>query len=81
MPGIEPRESANEKRLRPHMSVTVHPETPRKLDALCARYATTKGRIVDILVERLYVMATTGKMRCMTGEVCRVGREDVPAVL
>jgi hypothetical protein len=67
-------------RLRPHLTVTVHPDTHARLTALCDKYRTTKGRLVDRLVLLLHQQMVGGKVVCLTGEVCRIGRTDVPEI-
>jgi hypothetical protein len=61
--------------------MTVHPATLERLDRLCSKFALPRGQVVDKLVVSLAVMVEGGTLTCVTGEVCRIGRKDLPAVL
>ena len=72
-------------RRRSHLTMTVHPDTINRMAVLTNRYRLPVGQIVDKLVaalDRCY--GTDGKAKlltCVHGEVCRMGRQDVPEVL
>jgi hypothetical protein len=66
------------KRLR--LQLTVHPLTDQRLNALCDRFATNKGRLVDKLVECLHAAYNTGRQHCITGKPCKVDLTDLPQV-
>ncbi|GAH74156.1 unnamed protein product, partial [marine sediment metagenome] len=51
------------------------------LDALCQKFRTNRGRLIDKLVETVNAGFEDGHMRCMTGGVCTINRTDVPEVL
>ena len=68
-------------RRRQHISMTVHPQTLDRLDALCSRFALPRGQVLDKLVVALATAIDTGTLTCITGEACRIGRKDLPAVL
>ena len=49
-------------RRRQHLALTCHSETIAKLDQLCVRFSSTRGRVVDRLVETLYRAYTSGNL-------------------
>lgn len=69
------------ERWRLRATISVHPATLRKLDALCDKFRTNRGRLIDKLVETVSAGYRDGRMRCMTGGVCTINRTDVPEVL
>lgn len=77
-PGGELTDSPD--RLRPQITMTVHPDTVARLNYLCDRYKIPRGRLVDRLVLILHQQATSGRVYCMTGEACRFNRTDVPEI-
>jgi len=68
-------------RRRQHVSMTVHPLTLDRLDAICSRFALPRGQVLDKLVVALASCLDSGTLTCVTGEACRIGRKDLPAVL
>jgi hypothetical protein len=66
------------KRLR--LQLTVHPLTDQRLTALCDQFATSKGRLVDKLVECLHTAYITKRQHCITGKPCKVDLTDLPDV-
>jgi hypothetical protein len=66
------------KRLR--LQLTVHPLTDQRLNDLCEKFATNKGRLVDKLVECLSAAYATGRQHCITGKPCKVDLTDLPQV-
>lgn len=69
------------ERWRVRATISVHPKTLVKLDALCDKFRTNRGRLIDKLVETVNAGFADGRMRCMTGGVCTINRTDVPEVL
>jgi hypothetical protein len=67
-------------RQRQRIQLTVHPRTVVRLEALCERFATNKGRIVDKLVECLDEAYRTGRQHCISGKPCKVDLTDLPEV-
>lgn len=72
-------------RRRSHLTMTVHPDTMVRLSVITKRYRLPVGQIVDKLVAALArCYDDEGKARgltCITGELCRWNRADVPEVL
>lgn len=68
-------------RRRQHVSMTVHPQTLDRLDVICSKFALPRGQVVDKLVVSLSTCFEQNQLTCITGELCRVGRKDLPAVL
>lgn len=67
-------------RQRQRIQLTVHPRTVVRLEELCDRFATHKGRIVDKLVECLDQAYKTHKQHCISGKPCKVDLTDLPEV-
>lgn len=67
-------------RKRVRLQLTVHPLTDERLEALCARFASNKGRVVDKLVECLAAAYKGGKQYCITGRPCKIELTDLPDV-
>jgi hypothetical protein len=65
---------------RVHMPITVCAGTLTRMDELCVQFSTTRGRLVDKLVEVLHHSYSRGKLYCIHGESCRIDRTDLPAV-
>jgi hypothetical protein len=65
---------------RVRLQVTVHPRTDVRMHALCDRFATSKGRLIDKLVECLDASYSSGKQYCITGRPCKIELTDLPAV-
>jgi hypothetical protein len=76
-----PEEATKVTRRRAHLTMTVHPDTLVRLDMASSKYALPRGQIVDKLVHALGTCIEQQTLTCVTGEVCRVGRRDVPQVL
>ena len=66
------------KRVR--LQVTVHPLTDGRMDELCRRFATSKGRLIDKLVEVLHSSYGARKQYCITGRPCKIELTDLPDV-
>jgi len=67
-------------RQRQRIQLTVHPRTVVRLEELCERFATHKGRVVDKLVECLSQAYATGKQHCISGKACKIDLTDLPEV-
>lgn len=65
---------------RIHMPITVAQGTISRMDELCGRFSTTRGRLIDKLVEVLHRSYSRGKCFCISGEACRIDRTDLPEV-
>jgi hypothetical protein len=63
------------------LELTVHPLTDQRLEALCVQHASTKGRIVDKLVEVLHAAYLHKKQYCISGRPCKIELTDLPDVL
>lgn len=68
-------------RWRLRATISVHPSTLVSLDALCLRFRTNRGRLIDKMVESVSASYKDGRMRCITGGQCTINRTDVPEVL
>jgi len=72
-------------RRRTHLTMTVHPDTDNRLDALSNRFRLPNGQIVDKLVAALSRCwrpdGSPAFLTCINGEACRMARQDVPEVL
>ena len=75
---VQPR-TVNRRRI--HMAITVHPETVDRLDTLCAQFASTRGRVIDKVIDVLARSYSTGTLHCVHGQPCQIGRKDLPAVM
>lgn len=69
------------RRLRPQVTMTVHPDTVDRMNELCDRFRLPRGQLVDRLVLTLHNQYAKGVVFCATGEPCRVNRTDVPQIL
>lgn len=67
-------------RKRVRLQLTVHPLTDQRLEALCDRFASNKGRIVDKLVECLHAAYKAQRQYCITGKPCKIDLRDLPDV-
>ena len=67
-------------RKRVRLQLTVHPLTDQRLEALCLRFASNKGRVVDKLVECLHAAYLGHKQYCITGRPCKIELTDLPDV-
>jgi hypothetical protein len=67
-------------RQRQRIQLTVHPRTVVRLEAMCLKFATNKGRIVDKLIECLDQAYRTGRQHCISGKPCKVDLTDLPEV-
>jgi len=65
---------------RIHCTMTVCAGTVDRLEELCERYSTQRGRLVDRLVETLYQASKQNKVLCVHGSQCALNRTDLPAV-
>lgn len=68
-------------RRRVNLNCTVHPDTMTRLDGLCARFVCSRGVVLDKVVNVLDSAYKTGKVYCVHGQVCQIGRTDLPEVL
>jgi hypothetical protein len=62
------------------LELTVHPLTDQRLEALCALFASNKGRVVDKLVECLHGAYNTKRQYCISGRPCKIDLVDLPDV-
>jgi hypothetical protein len=67
-------------RKRVRLELTVHPLTDQRLEALCVQFTSTKGRVVDKLVECLHAAYLHKKQMCITGRPCKIELTDLPDV-
>ena len=67
-------------RRRQHMALTCHQDTLDRLDVLCGRWSTTRGRVVDRLVEILSRAYECGTLHCIHGQPCQLNRKDLPGI-
>lgn len=67
-------------RNRIHCTLTVHPKTLGRLDVLCRQHETSRGRIVDKLVQVLYRSYHERKVFCIHGAGCVAARTDLPEI-
>ena len=65
---------------RVRLQVTVHPMTDARMEQLTERFATSKGRLIDKLVECLAASYANGKQNCVTGRPCKIELTDLPSV-
>lgn len=65
---------------RVRLQLTVHPKTDQRMTELCQRFTTSKGRLVDKLVECLDASYAAGKQYCVTGRPCKIELTDLPSV-
>ena len=68
-------------RWRLRATISVHPSTLVALDALCEKFRTNRGRLIDKLVETVSASYKDGRVRCVTGGACTINRTDLPEVL
>ena len=69
------------QRRRLSLNTTVHPATLDKLRALSDQFRCTQGRVLDRLVDAAGRAYADRKMVCITGQLCQIGRTDLPEVL
>lgn len=67
-------------RNRVHCTLTVHPKTLGRLDSLVRQHESSRGRIIDKLVQTMYESYRTGKVLCFHGASCVAGRTDLPEI-
>jgi hypothetical protein len=77
----KPESALPEDQWRLRATVSVHPATLRELDALCKRFRSNRGRLIDKMVETVSASYKDGRMRCFTGSNCIANRTDLPEVL
>jgi len=68
-------------RIRVSIGMTVHPDTVDRFDRVCEKFHMPRGQVVDKLVVALDTCVATGRLTCISGEVCRMARTDVPPIL
>lgn len=69
------------RRIRLTIGMTINPDTIDRFDRVCDRFKLPRGQVVDKLLVALDTCLSTGKLTCISGEVCRMGRVDVPPIL
>ena len=69
------------KRLRPQITMTVHPDTVGRMESLTDRFKCSRGQLMDRLVQMVALMYESGKLYCLSGHPCQIGRQDVPPIL
>jgi hypothetical protein len=69
------------RRIRVSIGMTVHPDTIARFERICGAFKLPRGQVVDKLTVALDTAITSGKLTCINGEVCRMGRTDIPPVL
>jgi hypothetical protein len=74
-------DEVNTNRWRLRATISVHPSTLVRLDELCEKFRTNRGRLVDKMVETVSAGYKDGRLRCMTGGACTINRTDLPEVL
>jgi hypothetical protein len=74
-------ENLKPDRWRLRATISVHPTTLVALDALCEKFRTNRGRLIDKLVETVSSAYKDGRLRCVTGSACTINRTDLPEVL
>jgi hypothetical protein len=52
-----------------------------RVDELCNHFNVSRGQVLDKLVLSLFTCVKQGRLTCVTGELCRYDRHDVPLVL
>lgn len=67
-------------RMRPRVTLTVHPDTEARLSFLVDRFRCGRGALVDKLVATLYNTVQTKTLHCVHGHRCSINRSDVPEV-
>lgn len=67
-------------RVRPQLTITVHPDTIERLALLASQFKQSRGQIIDRLVLVLAAQYREGRVYCLTGEPCRFNRQDVPGI-
>jgi len=66
---------------RVKISPTVHPDTVTRLDSLRDRFQMPVGRLLDRLVNELWMAYESGTRRCVHGGPCKIDLKDLPGVL
>ena len=69
------------KRRREQLATTVHPDTMTRVDEMCDHYNVSRGQLLDKLVLALWTCVKQTRLTCVSGELCRFDRRDVPLVL
>lgn len=77
---VEPKPLPGD-RWRLRATISVHPSTLVRLDGLCDKFRTNRGRLIDKMVESVDASYRDGRMRCITGGCCTINRTDLPEVL
>jgi hypothetical protein len=67
-------------RMRPRLTLTVHPDTEARLNFLVEKFRVGRGAILDKLVATLYNTVQTKTLHCIHGHRCGINRTDVPEV-
>jgi methyl coenzyme M reductase alpha subunit len=73
--------SHRKHRIRLSIGMTVHPDTVSRFDDIYEKYKLPRGQVVDKLIVALHTAITSGCLTCVNGEMCRMGRKDIPPVL
>lgn len=66
---------------RQRLTISVHPDTDRRLSELCRRYGLARGVIVDRTVDALSRSVESGVRYCSHGPRCVHNLTDLPEVL
>jgi hypothetical protein len=85
-PMTDPMHEGTDSRRGPHrirvsIGMTIHPDTIERFDRVCARFNLPRGQVVDKLLVALDTAVALGKLTCISGELCRMARTDVPPIL
>ena len=68
-------------RIRVSIGMTLNPDTIDRFDRVCEKFRLPRGQVVDKLLVALDTCVATGKLVCISGEMCRMARTDVPPIL
>lgn len=80
VPGEVPAPSVRVVRRRLNLNATVHQDTLARLDELTAKFATSRGKILDKVVLVLHAAYKNQKVLCIHGSICVAGRTDLPEI-
>jgi len=67
-------------RHRLNLNATVHEDTLGRLDELAEKFQTSRGQLLDKIVQVLHTAYRTGKVMCVHGAQCVAGRTDLPEI-
>lgn len=66
---------------RRRLTISVHPDTDRRLTELCMKYGLARGVIVDRTIDALSRSIASGVRYCAHGPRCVHNLTDLPEVL